>query len=525
MADLSQIPTDQLVQMLASHPALAAAPQAAPKSIGQGLSEELGGVAHGLYSLPQSAIELGLQGTDALGLTNNRAPQVKQFFDQANNDFTPGLAEGSPLTTGGTIAGQVLGTAPLMAAKFAQALPYLSKLPTLARIADGALQGGAAGALTSSSNNAPLSDQIALGMAGGAALPAAGAALRAGGKAVTGALGLSTGAGGASIRNAFQAGVAGGDRGRAFTDSMRGNTSWDQVVNDAKTAIGNMRATRNQAYRSGMADISKDATVLDFAPIDKAMADATAVKTFKGLDLSPKTADVRKEIAGTIDTWKTLDPAQFHTPEGMDALKQQLGDIKDAQPFNTPQRVVADNAYNAVRKTIADQAPTYNKVMSGYSQASTEIDALQKELSLGKKGNPNTALRKLQSVMRDNANTSWGKRAGYADTLAANGAPNLLPSLAGQALSTAIPRGLTKYADMAGVMGGGAANLPATLAALPLASPRFVGEAAYGLGAAQRGIGNALNYAGAGALSGVNAPNFNPMDGILAARLAQQQGR
>lgn len=298
--------------------------------------------------------------------------------------------------------------------------------------------------------------------------------------------GITTGAGANSIRGAYQAGVAGGDAGKAFTDSMRGNTPWSQVVTDAKTALGNMRASRNAAYRSGMADISKDATILDFKPIDDALENANSINSYKGQDLSPNTTAVREDINSAVNNWKLLDPAEYHTPEGFDALKQKIGDIKDAQPFGSSQRTIASNAYNAVRKTIADQAPAYSDVMSDYSKASDQLDAMQKELSLGPKGNPNTALRKLQSVMRDNANTSWGQRADYANTLAENGAPNLMPSLAGQALSTVIPRGLAKYADL-GMMGAaGLAHLPVGVATALASSPRLMGEAAYGLGAAGR---------------------------------------
>jgi hypothetical protein len=56
-----------------------------------------------------------------------------------------------------------------------------------------------------------------------------------------------------------------------------------------------------------------------------------------------------------------LDPAEFHTPEGIDPLKQKIGDIRDATQYGTPERVAANGIYNAVRQTIVDQAPEYAK--------------------------------------------------------------------------------------------------------------------------------------------------------------------
>jgi hypothetical protein len=94
-----------------------------------------------------------------------------------------------------------------------------------------------------------------------------------------------------------------------------------------------------------------------------------------------------------------------------------------------------------------------------------------------------TSLRKLQSVMRNNVNTNFGKRADLTETLTQNGAPQLMESLAGQSMNSWMPRGLNKL--IAGGIGGGAVvSNPAIAAALPLTSPRIVGEAAHMTGLA-----------------------------------------
>lgn len=471
------------------------------------------GIADWPDRLMASGVGLIAKGTDAVGLTNG----ADAMFSAMRND-----APRNKYASTGAIVGDIGATLPLNGIRVAKALPQITNAGRVvkggARIGDAALQGGTATLATSSANDAPLGDQLTLGAGLSAAVPTLGMVARGGKNLIRGVIGETTGAGGQSLANAYAAGRAGGDQAKAFTSSLRnGTANWDEVVTEAKGALSNLKAERGKAYRAGMVDISQDKSVLDFTPVDEAITGASTVKNFKGRDLSKSTAEVRKEIADTVAEWKALDPAEYHTPEGFDAMKQELKDILDKQDPSKPAYVVAKTAYDAVRNTIAKQAPAYDKVMRKYAEASDEIAKIEKELSLNPKANPNTALRKLQSVLRDNANTSWGNRAGMADRLAEAGAPNLLSSLSGQALSTSIPRGLAKFADGAAIGGAALAGNPMSLAALPFASPRLMGEAAYGLGAFNRGATGLL-----GRMPQVPLPSaamFSPAIGATAPGL------
>jgi hypothetical protein len=133
--------------------------------------------------------------------------------------------------------------------------------------------------------------------------------------------------------------------------------------------------------------------------------------------------------------------------------------------------------------------------MKGYEEASKQIKEIEKTLSLNPKASIDTALRKLQSVLRNNVNANYGQRAKLAQFLVDAGAPNLMNKLAGQSLSSWSPRGLGKLGaqmmvEMA-AMGAGAAaagphGLLAGAALMPFMSPRLMGETAYyaGKGAA-----------------------------------------
>lgn len=326
------------------------------------------------------------------------------------------------------------------------------------------------------------------------------AGVRGAGHVASEVLGVTTGAGGLPLRTAAHAGFEGGPAAQAFRENITGAAPLEQAVNEAREAVRHLRQERGAVYRQGMAEVGADATVLDFNRIDRAVAQAQGVKTYRGRsgtaqeqNLSPRTEGIRTEMENAIEHWRALDPAEFHSPEGIDALKQQLGNIRDATQPHTPERVAADRIYNAVRQTIVDQVPEYAHVMQGYEQASNQIREIERTLSLNPNATIDTALRKLQSTLRDNVNASFGRRTELADFLVHAGAPHLMQRLAGQALSAWAPRGLSRIAVThavpaigAGLLGGA---LPAALAAaatLPTMSPRLMGEAAYGVGRARR---------------------------------------
>lgn len=319
-------------------------------------------------------------------------------------------------------------------------------------------------------------------------LTAAAKSAKVGGRMVSELAGVYTGAGSTAIQTAAKAGAEGGEAGKAFLDNLRGVAPAEEVVNDAKAAVTQLRTERGNVYRANMAKIGANDTVLDFGKIDNAVQKVAAVKTYKGQVLSEKTAGIRTELTNAVEGWKNLDPAQFHTAEGLDALKQKLGDIRDATQYGTPERVVADGVYKAVYNTIVDEAPEYAKVMKGYEQASNLIREMEKTLSLNPKASIDTSLRKLQSVLRNNVNTNYGRRLELVDFLKRAGAPHLMEKLAGQSLGEWAPRGLSRL-----ILGGEGAYLlanPSHAAAIAAgiagSSPMLSGAAAYGAGAATR---------------------------------------
>lgn len=300
------------------------------------------------------------------------------------------------------------------------------------------------------------------------------------GKGASVGLGFTTGTGSKTIEEAAKAGYTGGTTGAKFQEQMRGAAPTKDVIEEAEKGIEALRLDRSKTYRSGMQTIANDKSILDFNDIDKAVAEVKNRGYYKGKEISSKASDAWNDINEVINDWKKSDPAEYHTPEGIDALKRKIGDIRDSLQPGTPARNAADNVYKAIHGEISKQAPTYAKVMQNYHQASELLSELGDTLKLKEGAKADTTIRRLQSILRNNANTNYGRRAELAEQLTTAGSKDLMPMLAGQALSSPTPRGLSGVG-----VGSGAATLaaamqsPATLALLPLTSPRLMGEAAY----------------------------------------------
>lgn len=309
--------------------------------------------------------------------------------------------------------------------------------------------------------------------------------------AATNALGMTTGVGPEPIRQAFQAGKTGN---QAFVDNMTGAADMTDVLAKAKAGIQTMAAKKSAEYSAGMVPVKGDKTVLSFTGIDQAVSDAANMGAFKGQVKNEAAASAIDKMRAAVNEWKALDPAQYHTAEGLDALKQRLGGILESIPFEQKTaRAAAQKVYNATKAEIENQAPGYAKVMKDYTQASELITEIERALSLGKKAAADTSMRKLQSLMRNNVNTNYGNRLNLAQELEQQGGVSLMPDIAGQALSSWTPRGLASVGS--GVTGVAALSNPAALALLPMQSPRLVGNLAYGAGRATGGAQNALSAA------------------------------
>jgi hypothetical protein len=319
-------------------------------------------------------------------------------------------------------------------------------------------------------------------------------ALKATGKALGGTaktvLGATTGTSGETISEAYQAGRKGGEASRVFRDNLRGKVDQADVIDEAKTALGNIAEKRDRQYQTDMRGIKADKTPLDMAPVERTFQDLVDSMYYEGhAAVSNKTISKLKEIGEVIDEW-SLDP-KMQNAIGFDILKRRIDDlmpvIGDTNKTAQAERAVTQMR-NAVKKVIVDRFPQYKSAMENYEKSKNLQREIQTTLALGKKNTADQTLRRMQSLTRNNVNTNYGARLNSAKELEAAGAPNLMPALAGQAMSAKMPRGLLGPMLTGGGLALGAYLNPAFLAALPAFSPRLVGEATRGAGALARGL-------------------------------------
>ena len=464
-----------------------------------GVSKGIGNVMFGGQELLGKG--LSALGADSIGQSLIQDAQQRKAAEEQN--IAP-YKEQYPIRTGaGEIGGEILSTLPVggMLAKGASAIPGVAKAaPGLVealrtggmsagaqtgakalatRMAGGAVTGGVTGGLVSGDMQG-----AGTGAAISAGLPLAGAVLRGAGGLAKKAIGGTTGVGEEALTQAFKAGQTGGQAAKEFTGGMRGTSNMDDVLTMAKDNLQAMGQQKQAAYRQGMAGIKADKTVLDLKNVDKAVNDALGMATFKGQIKNEKAAQALSQIKGEIDNWKSLDPAEFHTPEGLDALKQKIGGIVEEIPFEQKTaRSAAGKVYDSIKSEISKQAPEYSKVMKGYSEASETIKEIERALSLGQKASADTSMRKLQSLMRNNVNTNYGQRNQLAELLQQSGGQDFMPALAGQSLSSFTPRGIQQA--LSGTGGAGLAltgNIVPAAGLAAVSSPRLMGEAFYGAG-------------------------------------------
>lgn len=457
-------------------------------------------------------VALGAQNLLGMGLEKLGAESAGQWLQQ---DATQGkaklageiapYAEQYPMTTaGGKLAGEIAATLPVggVLAKGASMVPGVAKSAPIiqalrsggatggnlaARSAAGATVGYAAGGLANP-------DEAQTGATIGGALPFVGAALRQAGPITSKILGATTGAGEEPIKQAFMAGKTGGAQAKALRENMRGQADMLNVLDDAKANLAQLQAQRSAQYQASTQGMRSNSNIVDLSPIAQSVDNVANDFMFKGQAKNPQAAKAIQDARTMVAQWAQLDPVQYHTPAGLDALKQQIGALREGIPFEQRSaRAAIDRVYKSVGDQVKAADPQYAEAMADYAKASDLIDEAQKALSLNEKASADTAMRKLQSLMRNNANTNYGARLQTAQALESQGGRQIMPALAGQALNEWTPRGIQRGA--AAVTGGGLAltgNIPAAIGMAALGSPRLAGESAMLAGQASRVVNPAI---------------------------------
>jgi hypothetical protein len=434
-------------------------------------------------------------------LTQFAFPEAGTRMAEVGEAMTQGAKSVSPVS--GTV-GQI-GSYLLPFGGAQKAMTAVGRMPAVQRMTDmipsfarnvgqqSAIGAGTGYALTPDA--AGRGESALFGAVGGAAGEFARPIAQSTGRAMAEALGLSTGTGSDAVRQAFRSGTTGD---RQFVENMRGNVPVTDILEQAQGAMQMLKQSRRDAFQKGFDSTKQNQTFLDFKPIETKFDNAIQSLTIKGVGgvsaskVGKKTLDDVAEIKAVVDEWKAKP--ELHTAEGLDALKRRIDDVY-RQDMSNEAKSILTQTRGAVKQTIVKQDKNYAKTMKDYEEGLSLERELERALSLGDKASADTAIRKLQSLTRNNANTSYSYRQQLADILRQETGTDLMPALAGQSMQSFTPRGIQKIVPSltagsgigaAAVGAGPAAVIP--LATLPFQSPRLVGEATYGVGRAARPV-------------------------------------
>jgi hypothetical protein len=229
-----------------------------------------------------------------------------------------------------------------------------------------------------------------------------------------------------------------------------------------------------------LSNLKGDPSTYDISPVmnqfDTQLGKFGITKATDGtLDFSRSTisdsADINKinNIYEDLKSWGTKPGDR--TAVGIDTLKRRLGNYYS--PTSDIRAMTSSLKQSA--RGVLENAPGYTDAMKNYADMSDQISDIKKGLSLGDNAMVETTFKKLTGAFKQNNEF----RKSLIQELDKATGGQLLPKIAGQQMSSWMPRGLMKTVEGAGgvasLMTGGSGMLP-LLGTVMATSPKLVGE-------------------------------------------------
>lgn len=287
--------------------------------------------------------------------------------------------------------------------------------------------------------------------------------------ALSGLSGISFG----SLQEAAKSGVTGE---KAFWNSLSGQVTPKQVVDDVIGSISATAADQKSNYLAGMSSLQA-AKPLSFSPVDSAVNRAKGVARFGTININQKAAEALGEIESKINEWKEAaasDP-MYQGIAGFDSLKRAIDDIITTNYKGTPADKVVSIVRNAVKEEIQKADPKYAKVMEDYDEAKSHLDDLRRELTVNR-GAVGQNLRKLLRSLNDKYKNNLLQDIAEKD-------PDIFAKIAGQEVAHAHGHsgGVLQLGGLLSLLLQDPRAFAATLPAAVLGSPKVAASTAYGV--------------------------------------------
>lgn len=390
------------------------------------------------------------------------------------------------------VAGSVLSTALLATPGSALKAPLQGAARAGTRLAGrsilgAGLGGTSAGAIsTAQGKNTKEAASAALGGALiGGLIPVAAEGAKSLAKGASKLSGLLTQQGGKQTQLMFERGATG--QAKSLKQFSKQNPS--DVARSARHAVDAITQARNKLYQRDMAGVDAG-QVLDINPIKQELKN-TLVNNYRakftkdGLNLAQSrvatTSQPRIEAG-----YKLINEWDDFSVSGVDALKQQLGEMAFDAPLGSKAKAFLTEASKKLTSYLDDNVQGYRDVTSKYAETTKAIKFAEEVLNLRKKKatgdiNLSTVMNKIGNVMKDNnareiqfeALKDLSQRSGVdlvGMVLAQNARRTLPQGFLGQ--------GLLVASGGATATPGGLPLIPSLLATLAGTSPRVASNLA-----------------------------------------------
>ena len=353
------------------------------------------------------------------------------------------------------------------------------------KVVRGALQGAGQGALYGfgagedgiENRIASALDSAKTGAIVGGATPVATEGIKAAGRGIANITGLTSGAGGESVKRAFDAGRR---NSQTFKTAMRGSNNVFNVVDEADDAIRKMEQARSEAFKKTLPQ-NGNGIMLPIDDINAAFNNSMNQITGVTRGVDDVAENALKKVQRLAQNVNKAGGLNFNN--AMEMKKAIDGIIQPLERAGEKNAVrLIQPIQSALKSTMVKAVPEYSNALSGFSEASQTINAIKKALSMGT--NPTTELRALQGITRQSVAAAQGGKQQLGRILDEVSGGKILDEIAGGQVNSWLPRDI-----MRALGAGGAAISTSALNTNPLAlpavlsfSPRAVGETSFALG-------------------------------------------
>lgn len=448
-------------------------------NVGIGAAKGLGETAAGFSTLGEKMFRgLGAKGVSPTYASEEYAPALEakgtaQKFGKGVERVAEFIAPVGRVAKGVQAVEKAVGLA-----QAAQVAPGIGK--ALGRLGvRGVAEGISTAGVSAAQTGGDIEETKKAGLIGAASVPVFGAIGKvagAVGRAGMEALGKSTGAGEAALREAFTNPnvIKYARQGADAITSLQ-----EQALEGAQRGLNTMAKLRGAEYVRALEKIKADPQILrevtdNAVNIAKDALENASVRVGRSkiLTLSAfKDSAIEQGKTSVAKAYRTLATWKDHTPAGLDRLKKKLTQFQNAVKNTTDGSYAAiRDMRNAVDEGLKTFVPGYSTMTAKYREASDLIDEIERALSLKDSVMKDTAVRKLMSTMRQNNEI----RLDFLKSLGQKAGEDVTGKIAGATLAPATPRGLV--GSLSGLGAASIGNIPGLLLWFSVTSPRLVGE-------------------------------------------------